>query len=628
MPHAAPVGTTRRGDATHSSAVTALTQGSAPKRTHLKNIRDSDLAHCPGCYRAVTCASVGVMQTDGSCSNPLDEGDEKGTPGESRGRKAAGPKWTQLGASPRQPGCRANQSRGVTMSMSIPPAPSRSRAAWTAALGGLSLLLVACQDAVAPSNPVAPRAAASRSAVPNRSTIPDQYVVTFVDDVKDVPGLAKKLGVESNGTILNVYESALRGFSARLSPAAVNALSHNPNIESIEPDQIVEAAGSQSPAPWSLDRLDQRGATLDNTFSYANSGAGVTIYIVDTGIRIDHVDFTGRASYGYDFVGNTTSAADCNGHGTAMAGDAGGVNYGTAKGASLVSVRVLDCTGNGATSTIIAGLDWVARNHSGPSVANLSFGTAFSATLNQAVSNLIVSGVTVTVAAGDGGYDACQISPASTAGALSVGGMNSTSGVDVQMSYSNYGTCVDLFAPGYQVFSDGYGSPTGVTNITGTSPSAAFAAGAAAQYLEAHPSAAPSEVVSALINNATTGALAGLGTGSPNRLLYTGSGADSPPPPPPPPPPPGNTAPTASFTASCSKANCSFNASGSKDDNGIVTYAWDFGDRSTSSSSSPTTTHTYTTKGSYSVTVTLTVTDAGGLTGQTSKKLTIKNSGK
>lgn len=508
--------------------------------------------------------------------------------------------------------------------------PARSRAARTVLLGGLSLTFVACKDAAAPSGPAlrTPNAAAARSNsfAHESERIPEQYIVTFADNGHIPPGLAKQLVAQSNGTLLFTYDKAAKGFAARLSDDAVAALEHNPNIASIEPDQTVQAAGTQSPAPWYLDRLDQRTSALDNSFSWSNSGAGVTVYILDTGILISHPDLEGRASYGYDFVNNSTTADDCNGHGTHMAGLVGSARYGTAKGASLKSVRVLDCSGNGTTSAAIAGLDWVVANHVGPAVANLSFSSGFSSALNDAVARAIAAGVTVVVAAGDNGTDACGFSPASAPGAITVGAMITDTGVDAMMSFSNYGNCVDLFAPGYQIVSDWNNGQ--VWLLTGTSPSAPFAAGAAADYLEANPSASPSQVSAALLGSATSGVLAGLGSGSPNRLLYVGGGSAPPPPPPDttptPPAPAPNAAPTASFTATCQKASCSFNASASKDDNGIVRYDWTFGDGSTASSSSPTALHVYSAKGTYSMTVTLKVTDGGNLSNQTSKKITIK----
>jgi subtilisin family serine protease len=308
-----------------------------------------------------------------------------------------------------------------------------------------------------------------------------------------------------------------------------------------------------------------------------------------------------------------------------MAGTVGGSIYGVAKNVNLVAVRVLDCSGIGATSVAIAGLDWVTTNHVGPSVANLSFTGAFSSTLNQAVANTIASGVTVVAAAGDNGIppDACQYSPASAPAALTVGAMRRT---DVVAGFSNYGTCVDLFAPGMTITSDWYTGDNIVWALDGTSSAAAHVSGAAAIYLSLHPSAAPSEVSSSILSTATTGALSSIGTGSPNLLLYTGD--PSVPSPNSPPPATTNNPPTASFTASCSRAKCSFNGSGSKDDVGIVSYAWTFGDGASLTSTSATASHTYTAKGTYSETVTLTVTDAGGLTGMTQKTITIKNGGK
>ena len=335
-----------------------------------------------------------------------------------------------------------------------------------------------------------------------------------------------------------------------------------------------------------------------------------------------HPDFGGRAVLGPDFVASSSSD-DCNGHGTHVAGSVGGSHFGAAKNVSLTAVRVLDCRGSGSASTIIAGLDWVAANHAPLSVANLSLSGAYSAALNQAVTNTVATGVTVVVAAGDNGIppDACNYSPGSAASAITVGASARTSTpTDVMGSFSDYGNCVDLFAPGAQIVSDWIGSYV-TWMLDGTSSAAAFTSGAAAMYLSAHPSATPSEVSAALIGNATTGALSLVGSGSPNRLLYTGNGSDIPPP-----PPPTNAKPTASFTASCVKAVCKFDASKSTDDIGVVSYAWSFGDNT--SGSGALASHTYTGKGKYSVVVTLTVTDAGGLTGSMQQKLNISNNGK
>jgi subtilisin family serine protease len=471
----------------------------------------------------------------------------------------------------------------------------------------------------------------------NRSvsaSVADEYIVTFTSDVHDAPGLAKKLAAESGGELHHQYSTVLKGFSARLSPQAVVALSNNPNVESIEQDQVVTAAGMmsngvQTGIVWGLDRVDQRGAALDNTYNWTNDGSGVVVYIIDSGILIGHNDFGGRASYGIDVIGGG-QADDCNGHGTHMAGSVGGAMYGVAKGVSLVAVRVLDCNGQGTVTDVAAGLDWVARNHAPLSIANLSFSAATSPTLNQAVANAMAAGVTVVASGGDGGvngYDACSFSPASAPGALTAGAMRQISGVDYMANISTSGSCIDLFAPGYQVVSDWIGITNGNSwMLDGTSSAAAYSSGAAALYLAANPSASPASVVSGVIAASTTGILSGLVSGSPNRILYTGTSTQTPPPPP---PPSGtNLPPTASFSASCSKATCSFDASASKDDAGVVRYEWSFGDGGTATLTSAKTSHVYAQKGSYSVTVNLTVFDAAGLSSSYRKTLNIRNNGK
>lgn len=515
------------------------------------------------------------------------------------------------------------------MLQSIPMGRLTRVCAVRATLGVLALTLAACQDTVSPGSSVthAASAAPSRTVQFASSRIPDEYIVVFNDDVSDAAGQAKALVSARGGSVHFVYSGALHGFSAHMSAQAAAAIENDPNVAYVEQDQTLAAAGMastgvQSPVPaWGLDRIDQRGSTLDNSYSWLSDGTGVTVYILDTGIRITHQDFGGRASYGPDLVSNTSSN-DCNGHGTHMAGTVGGTTYGVAKNVSLVAVRVLDCTGAGTASVAIAGLDWVISNHATLSVANLSFAGASSATLNQAVANTIAAGVTVVAAAGDYGMppDACQYSPASAPGAITVGAMRQT---DMMAGFSNYGPCVDLFAPGFSITSDWYTGDNIVWQLDGTSSAAAHASGAAAIYLSLHPTATPADVSSGLVGSATSGVLTGLGTGSPNLLLYTGDSASSAPPPPP--PPTSNAAPVASFTASCSRAKCTFNGSASTDDVAIVSYSWNFGDGSSMTSTGPKASHTYTAKGTYNETVTLTVTDGGGLTGSTQKTLTIKN---
>jgi len=503
---------------------------------------------------------------------------------------------------------------------------TQRRSAWVLATCALAMSSTACQDVSSPdAGRLQPPTAIARNSQTARSQIPDEYIVVFSDDVSDVSGRANALVKANGGTLRFTYTDAVRGFAAHLSPQAVDALANDPNVVSIEQDQNFVIAGTQSGLPataWDLDRIDQRSATLDGSYTYYADGTGVTAYILDTGIRITNVEFSGtRATYGPDFISGTSSD-DCNGHGTHMAGKVAGTFWGVAKNAAVVAVRVLDCSGAGSTSAILAGLDWVARNHTTPSVANLSFSGALSATVNQAVASVVAAGVTVVAAAGDYGLpaDACQYSPASASSAITVGAMRQGDGL---AGMSNTGTCVSLFAPGYQIASAWYTGDNIAWVLDGTSPAAAEVSGAAAVYLSAHPTATPAQVKSAIVGNATVGVLSNIGAGSPNLLLFVGDGTSSPPP-----PPPTNAPPTASFTASCSKANCTFNGSGSRDDSGIVSYSWSFGDGTSQTTTGATVTHTYRLKGKYSMVVNLVVTDGGGLTGSAQKTITINTSGK
>jgi subtilisin family serine protease len=519
------------------------------------------------------------------------------------------------------------------MRNTIPVGRHTLRFACYATVGALGLTMSACQDGANPVTGATELAPVEQSQYVNAG-IPEQYIVMFNSDVSDVPGRTKALASAHGAKVGFEYGSLVKGFSARMSAQAAAALAQDPSVAFVEPDQQIEVAGAgvQSPVTGGLDRIDQRGPALDNSYSWSNDGAGVTVYILDSGVRITHQDFGGRASYGPDFVNNTTSD-DCNGHGTHMAGTVGGAVYGVAKGVKLVSVRVLGCDGKGTASAAIAGLDWVAKNHAPVSIANLSFSGPLSLTLNQAVANTIASNVTVVAAAGEQGAppDACQYSPGSAAGAITVAGSRSIAGPADGMGLTNYGPCVDLFAPGWSVVSDWYTGDNVLWMLTGTSSAAAHASGAAAIYLAQNPSASPSAVASALVANATVGTISDAPSGTPNRLLYTGSGAQTPPPPPPPTDTvqtSTNKAPVAQFTASCQKGNCSFNASSSTDDSGIVSYRWVYGDGASDTKTTSTTSHTYTAKGRYTVTVTLTVVDAAGLTGTTQKSVAISNNGK
>lgn len=363
------------------------------------------------------------------------------------------------------------------------------------------------------------------------TTIPDRYIVVFKDGtdpaavdaalVEAELAAAGSLDAAGNRQTLSLhyrYESALIGFAATMPASSLEALKKNPNVAVIEPDQVITLSTTQTPVTWGLDRIDQRNLPLSNSFTYNNTGAGVTAYIIDTGIRYTHTEFGSRASLGYDAFGGDGS--DCNGHGTHVAGTVGGSVYGVAKGVTLKAVRVLNCSGSGTTSGVIAGVNWVTSHHTGaaPAVANMSLGGSASSSLDTAVNNAINDGVTFAVAAGNSNRDACRYSPARVAAAITVGATTSS---DARASYSNYGSCLDLFAPGSSITSAWYTSNTATNTISGTSMATPHVAGVAALYLQSNTSAAPATVRNAIVNNATAGVVSNAGRNSPNRLLYT-----------------------------------------------------------------------------------------------------------
>ncbi|MCI0580727.1 MAG: S8 family peptidase [Chloroflexi bacterium] len=374
------------------------------------------------------------------------------------------------------------------------------------------------------------------------AAIPDQYIVVFnkgtADALEtDVVDTVRNLG----GTVHYTYSSALEGFAATMPAAALETIQKDLNIAYIEADQTISLTDTQLNATWGLDRVDQRDLPLNTTYVYNQTGAGVTAYIIDTGIRRTHTQFGGRALHGYTAINDGNGSNDCNGHGTHVSGTVGGTTYGVAKQVTLYAVRVLNCSGSGTNSGVIAGVDWVTGHHTGsnPAVANMSLGGGASTALDTAVNNSINDGVTYAIAAGNSNANACNYSPARVAAAITVG---STTSSDARSSFSNYGTCLDIFAPGSSITSAWYTSDSATNTISGTSMATPHVAGGAALYLQTNPGASPSTVRNAIVNNATSGRLSSIGSGSPNLLLYTIFGG-SPPPPNPTPTPPPNPAP-------------------------------------------------------------------------------------
>ena len=496
----------------------------------------------------------------------------------------------------------------------------RQRRQVTMLLAG-ALLFAGCGDSSQPAGPELLAATRSGAAA-------DRHIVVFRDDVTDVPGLARRLSSENGGTLHFTYEHALRGFAASLPAAALEGLRHNPQIAYIEPDAVVELHDTQlNPPSWGIDRIDQADLPLTQSYTYPNVAAGVNIYILDTGIRLTHVDFGGRAQYvpngaGGNFVGDTRpDAADCHGHGTHVAGTAAGASYGVAKGARLWAARVVNCRGSGNVSMAIAAVDWVTANAAKPAVVNMSLGYGDVQSLRTAVENSVAAGVVYAVSAGNGDFfgtpqNACSGSPAGAPNALTVGATTSS---DAESSFSNYGTCVDLLAPGSAITSAWYNSNTATNTISGTSMSSPHVAGAAALYLGANPSATPAAVMTALKNNAIVGTInlhsRSLSGGTANRFLnvsFIGGGT-----------PPVNQAPAANFTYSCTGLTCAFTDASSDSDGSIVSRSWNFGDGTSSTSANPS--HTYAAANTYGVT--LTVTDDDGAQSAVTKSVTASAGG-
>ncbi|MGW3601700.1 S8 family peptidase [Micromonospora sp. NPDC005161] len=384
-------------------------------------------------------------------------------------------------------------------------------------------LLAAATPALAAEPTGAIRAAGGDTAVA------DSYIVVFKDTAVSrgtVGDNADRLIGRHGGTVARTYGAALRGFEIRVGAKAAARIAADPAVAYVEQNHTVSIAGTQTnPPSWGLDRIDQRNLPLNSSYTYPNTASNVRAYIIDTGVLYGHNDFGGRAVSGFDAV-DGGSADDCNGHGTHVAGTVGGSSYGVAKGVQIVGVRVLNCQGSGTNAQVVAGIDWVTANAVKPAVANMSLGGGANSSIDTAVTNSINSGVTYAVAAGNGNalgvrQNACNYSPARVASAITVG---ATQNNDAAASFSNFGTCVDILAPGVNITSAWYTGSSATNTISGTSMASPHVAGAAALVLSANPSWSPQQVRDNLVNNSTPNVVTNVGTGTPNRLLYVVNG--------------------------------------------------------------------------------------------------------
>lgn len=484
-----------------------------------------------------------------------------------------------------------------------------------------ALLAAACRDAGESAGPES--LSSTQTGAPAAD---NRYIVVFKPGTPDAPGLARALTAAYGTTPRFIYTRAILGFAATLPAAAADAVARNPNVDYVEADAEVRLFDTQNnPPSWGLDRIDQNDLPLSASYTYPNTGGGVNVYILDTGVRLSHTDFGGRAQYvpngsNGDFVGDGHgSAADCHGHGSHVAGTAAGASYGVAKGAAIWAARVVNCSGGGQVSMAIAAVDWVTANGIPPAVVNMSLGYGDVQSLRTAVENSVAAGVVYSVAAGNGNFfgtpvNACFESPAGAPNALTVG---ATASNDTEASFSNYGTCVDLLAPGLSITSAWYTTNTATNTISGTSMATPHVAGAAALYLSANPSATPAVVMSALKTNTIANTITlhsrSATNGTPNRLLnvsFIGGGSP-------------NNPPEAAFTEGCTGLTCGFTDQSTDSDGSIATRSWNFGDGATSSATNPS--HTYAAGGSY--TVSLVVTDNDGAQDTASHLVTVSGGG-
>ena len=479
-----------------------------------------------------------------------------------------------------------------------------------------ALTMVGCEAGNVLDSPTAPLAgpeapALGQQAVEAGTPIPGEYVVLFTEAVTNPAAEAQGLIQALGGTLGHVYRFAVLGFSANLPEQAAQALESNPRVAYVGPSRVITVDATQANPTWGLDRIDEQKLPLDQAYTYGHDGTGVNIYILDTGIRVNHNEFGGRVQYaagGIDgnFVGDGyPNAEDCHGHGTHVAGTAAGAVYGVAKDANVHALRVMNCQGSGSSASLVAGLDWIAGQGPRPAVANMSLSTGLTTDypINAAVDRAVAAGVSVMAAAGNGfagfPFNACVSSPVGASGAFGVGASDSN---DNEASFSNAGSCVDIIAPGVNITSAWIGSNSATAVLNGTSMATPHAAGVSALYLEAFPGAEPAQVYQAMQANAVTGELtlhlSSQLEGTANRLLNMQFLDGNPGP-----PPEENGAPDADFTpTACATLTCSFQDESTDDDGTVEAWDWDFGDGGDSDQQNPE--HTYAAGGSYEVTLT------------------------
>jgi len=495
------------------------------------------------------------------------------------------------------------------------------------------VIVAACSDPTTPAGPsrLAPIAEASGNV--QSQVVPDEYIIALRGPTVSTAALdaeSRSIAGAAGAELIAVFGKAINGFAVKASAEALAAIRANQRVEYVEAVQVVRKIATQSPVPsWGLDRIDQTGFPLNNSYTYPTGGGPVHVYIIDTGLNTTHNDFTGRVGMSSNHITPTSPTppawTDCDGHGTHVAGTTAGTQYGVMKTAIVHAVRVLDCFGSGTTTSLLNGINWVIANAVQPAVSNMSLGfNGIVISVDNATNNMVANGIVSAVAAGNSNADACNFTPARAASAITVGATgNFPAGTpsDARSSFSNFGTCLDIFAPGSGIISASIGSNNATANLSGTSMASPHVAGVAALYRSFNPTHTTTQVANAITTNAVMGVVTNPGAGSPNRLLnMTFIGGGTP-----------NLPPVASFTYTCAPRTppatgfgCNFNGTGSTDPDGTVA-SWAWTSPGKPNKTGATTQYAFATAGTYSVT--LTVTDNLGATDTETQSIVVGGGG-